>query len=474
MAGPFNSFVLFAEMRTGSNFLEANLNALNGVKSYGEAFNPHFVGYPKDDVLMGVSLKQREANPDKLLKKIFAADGVTGFRYFHDHDPRVLDAVLDDPSCAKIILRRDPLDSFVSWKIAQSTGQWKLTNIARRREARARFDQVEFAGYLGDLQEFQVLLKTRLQHSGQTAFYLDYTDLKSVEVVNGLAAYLGVSDRLEKLDQSLKVQNPAPLADKVTNPEEMSGVLDRFFGVDTKEAADLEPSRMAAVTTYVTAARAPLVYLPIRGGPDRTVIEWLASLDEVASDLLPTGLTQKDLRQWKRASPGHRSFTVIRHPAARAHHAYCSFVLGHGPVSYTAIRQNLARRTGGVIPFEKPTADYTVDAHRAGFIAFLEFLAENLNGQTAIRVDAAWCSQAKVISGFARFAAPDLIVRESEMASVLPDLASGLGYRQGTMPASSEYDTPFELAEIYDAEIEGLARRVYQRDYIMFGFSDWR
>ena len=29
------------------------------------------------------------------------------------------------------------------------------------------------------------------------------------------------------------------------------------------------------------------------------------------------------------------------------------------------------------------------------------------------------------------------------------------------------------LAEIYDDEIEQLARDAYQRDYLVFGFSDW-
>ncbi|MEL7131520.1 MAG: nodulation protein NodH, partial [Pseudomonadota bacterium] len=45
----FDYFVVFAEMRTGSNFLEANLNALDGLSCYGEAFNPGFIGYPKKD-----------------------------------------------------------------------------------------------------------------------------------------------------------------------------------------------------------------------------------------------------------------------------------------------------------------------------------------------------------------------------------------------------------------------------------------
>ena len=38
--GGFDSFVMFAEMRTGSNFLESNLNALDGVTCLGELFNP--------------------------------------------------------------------------------------------------------------------------------------------------------------------------------------------------------------------------------------------------------------------------------------------------------------------------------------------------------------------------------------------------------------------------------------------------
>lgn len=36
---------------------------------------------------------------------------------------------------------------------------------------------------------------------------------------------------------------------------------------------------------------------------------------------------QKSLRQWKRARPGHRSFTVIRHPLLRAHQAFLTQIV---------------------------------------------------------------------------------------------------------------------------------------------------
>ncbi|MFV2034483.1 MAG: nodulation protein NodH, partial [Halocynthiibacter sp.] len=53
MANRFDYFIIFAEMRTGSNFLESTLNAFPGITCYGEAFNPHFVGYPNRKEILG-------------------------------------------------------------------------------------------------------------------------------------------------------------------------------------------------------------------------------------------------------------------------------------------------------------------------------------------------------------------------------------------------------------------------------------
>ena len=57
----------------------------------------------------------------------------------------------------------------------------------------------------------------RMQTSGQTAFYVAYEDLQSVEVMNGIATYLGVPEMLDELDKNLKKQNPSPLSEKVSN-----------------------------------------------------------------------------------------------------------------------------------------------------------------------------------------------------------------------------------------------------------------
>ncbi len=66
MAQDFDLFVVFAEMRTGSNLLEDYLNQISGITCHGEAFNPNFIGYPNSTDILGVSQRQREDNPDTL------------------------------------------------------------------------------------------------------------------------------------------------------------------------------------------------------------------------------------------------------------------------------------------------------------------------------------------------------------------------------------------------------------------------
>ena len=467
--------MVFAEMRTGSNFLESNLNAFDGITCQGEAFNPYFIGYPSNDPILGIDLESRDADPAQLLRAMQDADqGLHGFRYFHDHDPRVFDAIMNDPGCAKVILTRNPVESYVSWKIAQATGQWKLTDVKARKNALARFDPGEFADHLEALQAFQVTLLNRLQTSGQTAFYVAYEDLQSVDVMNGLARFLGVDARLDALDRSLKKQNPSPISEKVVNYDDMLDALARLDRFDLTRTPNFEPRRGPNVPSYVTAAESPLLYMPIRGGMQDAVIHWLAALDRVAPDVLQGGMTQKDLRQWKRKHPGHRSFTVVRHPLVRAHDAFCRHILSVGEGSYLQLRGTMIRRYDMPLPEAGPDDSYGAGQHRAAFAAFLRFLKANLSGQTSIRVDAAWCTQSQAISGFGELCLPDRVMREEDLPRELAELAGAIGKAEAPAFAFEDGDQPFALAEIYDAELEKLAADAYQRDYMMFGYSSWR
>lgn len=474
MRAAFDHFVVFAEMRTGSNFLETNLNAFDGVACHGEAFNPHFIAYPNRDSLLGLTQVQRDRSPLDLLRAIREAPGLNGFRFFHDHDPRILDAVLPDPRCAKIILTRNPLDSYVSWKIAQATGQWKLTNVSRRKEAKAVFDAAEFAAHVEALQDFQVLLLNRLQTTGQAPFYVAYEDLQSVEVMNGLADWLGVPARIDALDQSLKRQNPSPVATKVANPDDMVRALAGMDRFNLARTPNFEPRRGASVPSYVAGLRVPLLFQPIKGAPEDEVIAWLAALDGVSEQDLPAKMTQKDLRQWKRLHPGHRSFTVLRHPLARAHATFCQRILSTGPGSFAQIRETLRRSFDVDIPKADPGPAYSRAAHRRAFLAFLAFVRANLAGQTGIRVDGAWCTQAQALQGFGDFASPDCVLREDEWPEASQVLAGQVGAQRAPDPAPRKADMPYGLADIYDTDVEAAGQKAYQRDYMMFGFDVWQ
>lgn len=475
MAGPFDYFVVFAEMRTGSNYLETNLNAFEGLRCHGEAFNPHFIGYPNRTHLLGLTQAQRDANPETLIEAVRAEAGaLAGFRFFHDHDARVRDIVLNDPRCAKIVLTRNPLDSYVSWKIARETGQWKLTDVKRRKEARVAFDAGEFSRHVQALQDFQVELMNRLQTSGQTAFYIDYEDLRSVEVMNGLARWLGLDEALDSLDNSLKPQNPAPVLSKVRNPEALQEGLAEIDRFNLGRTPNFEPRRGPVVPSYIAAATAPLLFMPVPGAPEAEIVAWLTELDGVDIDALTTRANQRSLRRWKRNHPGHRSFTVLRHPALRAHDVFCKRILPTGSGGFRQIRETLRRQFKLPIPKKNAGDSYDKATHRAAFEGFLGFVKSSIAGQTSLRVDPAWASQSTILAGFAEFALPDHILREEEINRTLPALAAEVGRSPVSAPIALPETGPFVLADIYDTDLEALVADVYQRDYLAFGFGPWQ
>ncbi|WP_299548086.1 nodulation protein NodH [uncultured Tateyamaria sp.] len=469
----FDYFVVFAEMRTGSNFLETNLNAFDGLSCHGEAFNPFFIGYPNADGILGITQEMRDSDPKTLLREIKKTPDLSGFRYFHDHDLRIFDKVMDDPKCAKIVLTRNPVDSYVSWKIAQATGQWKLTDAKARKDGKATFVADEFVTHLSALQEFQVTLLNRLQFSGQTAFYVGYEDLQNLQAMNGLAKWLGVDSQLDALDKSLKVQNPSALSDKVSNFGHMQKALLDLDQFNLTRTPNFEPRRGAAVPTYFASQSQPILYLPIRGWPDDQALGWLNALDKAKGVQPKSRLSQNDMRDWMRANPGHRSFSVLRHPLERAHAVFCHRILNTGQGGYGGIRATLGKRYKLALPDDPSDVSYDKVAHRDAFAAFLRFLKANLNGQTAIRVDPDWASQAKTVEGFAEYALPHRLMRAETLAHELAELGASIGLADAPQLDAPATDTPHKLTDIYDTEIEGLARAAYACDYLMFGFRDW-
>lgn len=470
----FDAFVLFAEMRTGSNYLEDSLNEFSDITCHGEVYNPTFLGHHNQFELFGYDMDRRERDPVGLLDAMIAqTPGLPGFRLFHDHDDRMVDRILPDPRIAKVILTRNPLDSYVSRKIATATGQWRLTDAKNRKSATIVFDTDEFTGLMDRLAAFQDRLRRGLQVTGQTAFHIRYEDINDPEVLNGLATFLGSGGRVDSASKKLKRQNPGDLADKVENYAEMMAALRDVDRFGLTASPDAEPVRGAAVTGFVAHPTAGLLFLPLKGAPEHAVLDWMGEIGGVGRDALLKRLSQKDLRQWMKDHPGHRSFTVLRHPVKRAYNTFCRFILPDDRPAFEDPRKVMRQRYKLPIPGKTPGPDWTEAEQKAAFMAFLEFLKPNLDGQTSVRIDPAWASQSAILQGIAQALTPHALIPEAEMATALPALARAVGLEDAPEPRAETIPTAIPLDDIYDGKIEKAAIDAYRRDYLTLGFPRW-
>lgn len=468
MAQDFDFFVLLAEMRTGSNHLEASLNAFGGLHCHGEMFNPVFMGHHNLADFHGYTMEMRDADPFALIDLMVKhTEGLPGFRYFHDHDPRVIDALLANPRCGKVVLTRNPLDSYISLKIARETGQWRLVKEDKRRMAPVAFDGAEFDERLAQIEAFQTRVQHALQVTGQTAFYLRYEDINDLEVVNGLAAWLGAAQPLDALPQRLKKQNPAAISEKVTNTAEMEAHLaggDRF---GLSEFPQVEPKRGSGVPGFIAAAQAPLLYMPLPGGPSDLLEPWLTALDG-APPLV--SFSQKTLRPWMRKAPGFMAFTVVRHPLERAYDVFNARIVTPN-AQFSELRRGLIVRHGLPIPLEGPDQDYSLAQHREAFARFLAIVKQTLNGATSLRLLPAWASQIGSLQNMSNVLVPHRVIREPELADGLAQICSDLGRPCPVLPPRS--DPLFPLAQVHSRALEDIAMEAYRRDYLTLGFTRW-
>jgi hypothetical protein len=474
MADRFDYFVIFAGMRTGSNYLERNLNAAPDLRCFGELFNPYFIAHEGEGSFLGLTLAQREANPAALIARVRQETvGLAGFRLFHDHDPRVRDAALADPRAGKIILTRNPLESYVSWCRALASNQWVLTDAKGQIDTPAiDFDGPGFERFLADQTAYFTAVRQGLARAGQTALTLRYEDLQEIEVINGALAYLGSPHRLTRPERTLKRQNPEPLDGKVTDMVALRAAVAGLdpFGIDHLPPS--APPRGPAVPSYVACPGTGLLYLPMAGPEPDPVLAWMAALDGVAQDALITGMRQKDLRAWRSAHPEARCFTVLRHPLARAYTAFTSRILPSGLQAYAELRHGLIAAYKVPLPEVYPAKDVDPDRIAKAFLRFLKFLKPNLAAQTSLRIDPSWVAQMTLLQGMAQVALPDTILRDgATLNRDLAALAHSIGRAAPDLPVL--YDTR-DLATLRTPEMEKAAQAAYGLDYASFGFGPWQ
>src|SRR3982750_4340169 len=141
-------FVIVTLPRRGPDPLVALLGSAPDIVCHGEVFKrdtielgaPHLakLGLAPGDV------GERDAKAGQFLKRLRAQNGrkVFGFKMFMEHATRVpaLAEVLRDPGWRKVVLRRNPVESYASLLRAQRTGIWMLKTESAGAAPRERLD----------------------------------------------------------------------------------------------------------------------------------------------------------------------------------------------------------------------------------------------------------------------------------------------------------------------------------------------
>jgi hypothetical protein len=207
----------------------------------------------------------------------------------------------------------------------------------------------------------------------------------------------------------------------------------------------------------------------VASGPQAAVVDWLAALAP-----LRQGFDGKGLRDWRRAHPGHRSFTVVRHPLLRAYVAFRDQILTGQLADHrrSLIVGYKAKLPEPGAPFADPRDE------RAAFRIFLHYCRLATSGQAGRRVDPNWASQTAILQGFAALHPVDLVLREDRLAEGLAYLAAEVGLTAPPLPsAAPDSQTAIAaaaLARIHDPVLDAAAEAAFARDFQGFGFGPWQ
>lgn len=456
-------------MRTGSNLLEQIIAGLPGTICHGEAFNPAFVGGPRREDILGWTREARDRDPLGFLQAMRedAGDALPGFRLFDRHSPQVMAHVLADPDCLRIVLRRDPLHSFVSLKIAQETDQWVLRARRRRRMARAYFDPNAFASYRDGLKAHYDRIAVGMGAAGTTALHLDYEDLQDPGLPARLAQHLGRPATLTQPPVLVR-QNPVSLRSKVINYAQMCAEL----GLTPEKLA---PQSLPGPDQLHLSSSLPVAVASIAGPgllPLQTLIHRLDCRITGAAPKgrgpLTSAVSGGKLFERGRAE-GRAIFAVISPPARRLKWLMGQ-VLFVGPDTLARLflrecHPDLPEtvEAWGALPAEK---------RNTIFAAFLDLVAKALAGEADLACPPDWQSQAAHLSALAGNGPAPRLYHDADFAAMAADVCSASGqsrFPNGQQNAiASMVQAPPDTDPI-PKDLEARANAIHAQDLEAFG-----
>lgn len=235
-----------------------------------------------------------------------------------------------------------------------------------------------------------------------------------------------------------------------------------------------------------TLESAPLVYLNVPKSACTTIKNLMYHMDHGRfvdepldihgrDDLLGSRLRTPEIQALfeQRLRGRHLVFTFVRHPGRRAYSCFIEKIMNQSKYSFPKVRDHIVEQYALRLP--QPDVPYSLEAHRANFMAFLDFVEDNFAGRTPIRVDAHWGRQVAILNGFQKHFCIDFIGRVEQFESQFgwicqqfpsrhpPDITTR--FNEGPKP-------PFPYEEVADEQVEARLRRLYRADYMRLGYAD--
>jgi len=202
-------FVIYGAMRTGSNLLQTVLNQASDIHCFGELFNPSFINGHGKKTLGTWTIERRDSDPFGFMTELMADNPLQtiGFRLFDNHNSEMRDITAADPNCRKIILRRNPKDCYVSWKMARNTDIWLIRNNNNLKKSQIRFDKNEYEVFANKMNDYYDKVTERVKQNSGKIFTIYYYQTKDLSVINELISFIGSNIQLPYVEEKIKKQN---------------------------------------------------------------------------------------------------------------------------------------------------------------------------------------------------------------------------------------------------------------------------
>lgn len=296
----FNQFVLLTNTRTKSNLLISQLEQHEAVDCHGEVFTkkqihtsgkgiaPEKLGLKHENDLVG-----RDANPVLFTRRLLSSPltektQAIGFKLMPlSQSPGVLEFVKKEKRIKKIILVRNMLYSFTSFKIAKKTQQWILKEEQNKVSAKIDFDLSHFLNYAEKVENLYQDLIAELASKKQEYKVVFAEDLLDLDTFNEILEFIGVEPVTTIPNSVIYPQNPIDLRDRVRNYEEMVAGLST-----TKYKSLLDGDYVPDRSTYLSP-RSSLEKFVVISEP-RSKTQLLISLLDKHPELLLHGELFKD------------------------------------------------------------------------------------------------------------------------------------------------------------------------------------